>query len=79
MSAQPVTSSAPTVDKPMDGAMQSAGSTARVRLGDEFTPGDQQTANTQAGCQPHESLKLDHYERTSPVTAFRPNGYGITT
>ena len=26
---------------------------------------------------PHENLKLDGYERTSPVTAFPPNGYGI--
>jgi sulfatase modifying factor 1 len=45
--------------------------------GDEFTPGGRQMANTWQGMFPHENLKLDGYERTSPVTAFPPNGYGI--
>ena len=45
--------------------------------GDEFTPGGKQPANTWQGAFPHENLKLDGYERTSPVTAFPPNGYGV--
>jgi formylglycine-generating enzyme len=45
--------------------------------GDEFTPGGKQMANTWQGAFPHENLKLDGYERTSPVTAFPPNGYGV--
>jgi formylglycine-generating enzyme required for sulfatase activity len=34
-------------------------------------------ANTWQGNFPHENLKLDGYERTSPVKAFPPNGYGL--
>ncbi|WP_051331716.1 SUMF1/EgtB/PvdO family nonheme iron enzyme [Methylocaldum szegediense] len=34
-------------------------------------------ANTWQGAFPHENLKTDGYERTSPVTAFPPNGYGL--
>ena len=34
-------------------------------------------ANTWQGDFPHENLKLDGYERTSPVAAFPPNGYGL--
>jgi len=45
--------------------------------GDELTPGGKQMANTWQGAFPHENLRLDRYERTSPVTAFPPNGYGI--
>jgi formylglycine-generating enzyme len=45
--------------------------------GDEFTPGGRQMANTWQGAFPHQNLKLDGYERTSPVTAFPPNGYGL--
>jgi formylglycine-generating enzyme len=45
--------------------------------GDEFTPGGKQMANTWQGAFPRENLKLDGYQRTSPVTAFPPNGYGI--
>jgi formylglycine-generating enzyme len=45
--------------------------------GNEFTPGGRQMANTWQGEFPHENLKLDRYERTSPVTAFPPNGYGV--
>jgi formylglycine-generating enzyme len=33
--------------------------------------------NTSQGAFPQENLKLDGYERTSPVTAFPPNGYGV--
>jgi formylglycine-generating enzyme required for sulfatase activity len=41
------------------------------------TPGGRQMANTWQGAFPRENLKLDGYERTSPVTAFPPNGYGV--
>ena len=34
-------------------------------------------ANTWQGSFPHENLKEDGYEQTSPVRAFPPNGYGI--
>jgi formylglycine-generating enzyme len=50
---------------------------AEFAWGDEFTPGGKQMANTWQGAFPLENLKLDGYERTSPVTAFAPNGYGI--
>ena len=45
--------------------------------GDEFTPEGRQLANTWQGIFPSENLKLDGYERTSPVRAFPPNGYGL--
>jgi formylglycine-generating enzyme len=45
--------------------------------GDELTPSGKQMANTWQGAFPHENLKIDGYERTSPVTAFPPNGYGL--
>src|ERR1700757_250621 len=44
---------------------------------DQFTPAEKPMANTWQGAFPRENLKLDGYERTSPVTAFPPNGYGI--
>ena len=50
---------------------------AEFAWGDELTPGGKQMANTWQGAFPHENLKLDGYERTSPVTAFPPNGYGV--
>ena len=50
---------------------------AEFAWGDEFTPGGVQMANTWQGEFPRENLNLDGYERTSPVTAFPPNGYGI--
>jgi formylglycine-generating enzyme required for sulfatase activity len=34
-------------------------------------------ANTWQGAFPRENLATDGYERTSPVTAFPPNGYGL--
>jgi formylglycine-generating enzyme len=45
--------------------------------GNEFTPGGRHMANTWQGEFPRENLKLDRYERTSPVTAFPSNGYGV--
>lgn len=50
---------------------------AEFSWGDELTPGGRQMANTWQGNFPHENLKHDGYERTSPVKAFPPNGYGI--
>ena len=50
---------------------------AEFAWGDEFTPGGKQMANTWQGGFPRENLKLDGYERTSPVMAFPPNGYGV--
>jgi formylglycine-generating enzyme len=50
---------------------------AEFAWGDELTPGNRQMANTWQGMFPHENLALDGYKRTSPVTAFPPNGYGV--
>ena len=50
---------------------------AEFAWGEEFTPGGRQMANTWQGAFPHENLKTDGYARTSPVTAFPPNGYGL--
>jgi sulfatase modifying factor 1 len=45
--------------------------------GDEFLPGDRHMANTWQGEFPWQQLSTDGFERTSPVGAFPPNGYGI--
>jgi len=50
---------------------------AEFAWGEEFRPGGRQMANTWQGAFPHENLATDGYERTSPVTAFAPNGYGL--
>jgi formylglycine-generating enzyme required for sulfatase activity len=50
---------------------------AEFAWGDEFTPGGKPMANTWQGAFPHENLNCDGYTRTSPVTAFPPNGYGL--
>src|SRR3954452_3716182 len=50
---------------------------AEFAWGDEFTPGGKHMANTWQGAFPNHNLADDGYERTSPVTAFPPNGYGI--
>jgi sulfatase modifying factor 1 len=50
---------------------------AEYAWGDEFSPESRQMANTWQGMFPFENLSLDGFERTSPVTAFPPNGYGI--
>ena len=49
---------------------------AEFAWGNELTPGGSQMANTWQGAFPHENLRQDGYERTSPVTASG-NGYGI--
>jgi formylglycine-generating enzyme len=44
---------------------------------EEFTPQGRLMANIWQGAFPIENLCLDGFERTSPVTAFPPNGYGF--
>src|SRR5450432_3872580 len=50
---------------------------AEFAWGDEFTPGNRYLANTWQGAFPHGNSRADGYARTSPVTAFPPNGYGL--
>jgi formylglycine-generating enzyme required for sulfatase activity len=50
---------------------------AEFAWGDDFTPGGVHMANTWQGAFPLHNLRLDGYERTSPVTAFPQNGYGV--
>ncbi|MFD0591998.1 formylglycine-generating enzyme family protein [Catellatospora coxensis] len=45
--------------------------------GDEFNPGGSHMANTWQGRFPHENLRLDGYDGTSPVGAFPANAYGL--
>jgi formylglycine-generating enzyme required for sulfatase activity len=45
--------------------------------GEELAPGGRMMANYWQGAFPRQNLKLDGYERTSPVRAFPPNGYGV--
>jgi sulfatase modifying factor 1 len=50
---------------------------ARYAWGDQVTVKGRIMANTWHGQFPHENLRLDGYERTSPVGKFPPNGYGL--
>jgi formylglycine-generating enzyme required for sulfatase activity len=50
---------------------------AEYAWGDEFTPGGKHLANTWQGEFPKQNLAADGYERTSPVTAYPPNGFGL--
>ena len=50
---------------------------AEYAWGDELTPGGRHMANTWQGDFPRQNLGKDGFERTSPVTSFPPNGYGI--
>ena len=50
---------------------------AEYAWGDELTPGGRHMANTWQGDFPHQNRNEDGFERTSPVTSFPPNGYGI--
>jgi sulfatase modifying factor 1 len=45
--------------------------------GNTLAPGGRHMANTWQGNFPNQNLGEDGYERTSPVTVFAPNGYGI--
>jgi formylglycine-generating enzyme required for sulfatase activity len=46
--------------------------------GDEFAPGGRMMANTWQGEFPWQNLTTDGFDSTSPVGAFRPNGYGLS-
>ena len=48
-----------------------------IRRTIEFTPGGKHQANTWQGDFLRQNLNDDDYQRTSPVSAFAPNGYGI--
>lgn len=50
---------------------------AEYAWGEEYTPAGRHMANTWQGEFPRENLAGDGFERTSPVTAFPPNGYGL--
>ena len=50
---------------------------AEFAWGSELTPGGKHMANTWQGDFPNQNRNEDGYERTSPVTAFPPNGYGV--
>jgi formylglycine-generating enzyme len=50
---------------------------AEFAWGNEFAPQGRQMANTWQGEFPRENLRSDGFERTSPVTRFPPNGYGV--
>jgi formylglycine-generating enzyme len=50
---------------------------AEFAWGDEFTPGGKHMANTWQGDFPRHNRNEDGFERTSPVNAFPPNGYGV--
>ena len=50
---------------------------AAYAWGDEFLPDDRHMANTWQGEFPWQHQTRDGYERTSPVGAFPPNGYGL--
>jgi formylglycine-generating enzyme len=50
---------------------------AEFAWGDDFTPGGVHMANTWQGEFPLHNDNIDGYERTSPVQAFPPNGYGL--
>jgi formylglycine-generating enzyme required for sulfatase activity len=45
--------------------------------GSELTPDGKYMANTWQGEFPSQNLRADGFERTSPVEAFPPNGYGL--
>lgn len=50
---------------------------AEFAWGEVFTPNGQHMANTWQGQFPWQNLAQDGFERTSPVKAFPPNGYGL--
>ena len=50
---------------------------AEFAWGDDFLPGGRYMANTWQGAFPHQNLRHDGYDQTSPVTAFPANGYGL--
>ena len=51
---------------------------AEFAWGSELAPGGRHMANTWQGNFPAENLEADGFARTSPVTAFPANGYGVS-
>jgi formylglycine-generating enzyme required for sulfatase activity len=49
----------------------------RFPWGDEFMPRGQHRCNTWQGTFPRHNTGADGYLGTAPVTAYRPNGYGL--
>ena len=50
---------------------------AEYAWGGEFTPGGRHMAKTWQGEFPRQNLNQDGFERTSLITAFPANGYGV--
>jgi formylglycine-generating enzyme required for sulfatase activity len=50
---------------------------AEFAWGDELNPGGRHLANTWQGEFPRDNRAADGFDRTSPVRAFPPNGYGL--
>ena len=50
---------------------------AEYAWGDDLMPDGKPMANFWQGEFPWQNLRVDGYERTSPVEAFPPNGYGL--
>jgi formylglycine-generating enzyme len=50
---------------------------ARFPWGDEFTPRGSHRCNTWQGQFPEHNTGADGFVSTAPVTAYRPNGYGL--
>ena len=50
---------------------------AEYAWGEELTPGGRHMANLWQGLFPIQNAVADGFERTSPVKAFPPNGYGL--
>lgn len=54
-----------------------AGGDQEFAWGGELAPGGAMMANYWQGDFPHANSRLDGYDRTSPVGAFPPNGFGL--
>ena len=50
---------------------------AEFAWGDELAPGGRQMANTWQGVFPFQNTREDGFERTSPVSTYPPNAYGL--
>ncbi|MGH1558589.1 SUMF1/EgtB/PvdO family nonheme iron enzyme [Caulobacter segnis] len=50
---------------------------AEFAWGDELAPGGRMMCNYWQGAFPLQDLRLDGFERTSPVKRFPANGYGV--
>lgn len=51
---------------------------AEFAWGDELAPDGRPMANTWQGAFPFQNTREDGFERTSPVRAYPPNGYGLS-